>query len=90
MTSATDPVLAPLEHTAFAWCSFESALDLLTWENNRLALKAACEFIAADGVRMTSHFVSRGKPESRKSAGFAERGQPLVNPAVGISWPIRR
>jgi dATP pyrophosphohydrolase len=45
--AATDPVLAPLEHTAFVWCSFESALDLLTWENNCLALKAAREFIAA-------------------------------------------
>ena len=46
---ATDPVLAPLEHTAFEWCSFESALELLTWENNRLVLTAAHEFIAAHG-----------------------------------------
>ncbi len=43
----TEPVLAPLEHTAFKWCSMESALELLTWENNRHALMAAREFIAA-------------------------------------------
>lgn len=43
---AAEPVLAPLEHTAFAWCSFESALDLLRWQDNRLALSAARDFIA--------------------------------------------
>ena len=40
------PVLAPYEHDAFRWCSFDDALTLLTWENNRLALIAAREFIA--------------------------------------------
>ena len=44
-----DPVLAPYEHDAFRWCSFEEALELLTWENNRRALAAAREYIAARG-----------------------------------------
>jgi len=43
----TDPTLAPYEHDAFKWCSFKEASELLTWENNRRALKAAREFIAA-------------------------------------------
>jgi dihydroneopterin triphosphate diphosphatase len=40
-----DPRLAPYEHDAFRWCSFEQALELLTWENNRNALVAARAFI---------------------------------------------
>lgn len=43
----TDPVLSPYEHDTFRWCSFEEASGLLTWENNRHALKVAREFIAA-------------------------------------------
>lgn len=30
LPSDTDPVLAPYEHDAFKWCSFEEALELLT------------------------------------------------------------
>jgi len=40
-----EPRLAPYEHDAFRWCSFEQALELLTWENNRKALVAARAFI---------------------------------------------
>jgi dATP pyrophosphohydrolase len=40
-----DPRLAPYEHDAFRWCSFEEAAELLTWENNRNALAAAREFL---------------------------------------------
>lgn len=47
--SDADPVLAPYEHDAFRWCSFEEALELLTWENNRRALMAARGYIAAEG-----------------------------------------
>lgn len=42
-----DPVLAPDEHDAFRWCSPDEARRLLTWRNNRHALEAAREFIAA-------------------------------------------
>jgi 8-oxo-dGTP pyrophosphatase MutT (NUDIX family) len=42
-----DPRLAPYEHDAFRWCSFEEALELLTWENNRNALVATRSFIEA-------------------------------------------
>lgn len=34
----TDPVLAPHEHDAFRWCSFEEALEHLAWEDNRRGL----------------------------------------------------
>jgi dihydroneopterin triphosphate diphosphatase len=42
-----DPRLAPYEHDAFRWCSFDQALELLTWENNRNALVAARAYIEA-------------------------------------------
>ena len=42
---ATEPMLAPYEHNAFRWCSFDDALRLLAWENNRRALTAAREYI---------------------------------------------
>jgi 8-oxo-dGTP pyrophosphatase MutT (NUDIX family) len=42
-----DPTLSPYEHDTYRWCSFKEASELLTWENNRRALKAAREFIAA-------------------------------------------
>jgi dATP pyrophosphohydrolase len=48
--SATEPVLAPHEHNAFVWCSFDAALELLRWENNRRALVLAREFIDAQGT----------------------------------------
>jgi hypothetical protein len=44
--SSADPVLAPYEHDAFRRCSFDDALALLRWENNRRAFIAAREFIA--------------------------------------------
>jgi 8-oxo-dGTP pyrophosphatase MutT (NUDIX family) len=31
--SSADPVLAPYEHDAFRWCSFDDALALLRWES---------------------------------------------------------
>lgn len=43
-----EPVLAPLEHEAFRWCTFDRALELLKWENNRRALVAARERLALD------------------------------------------
>lgn len=43
--SNAEPVLAPYEHDTFRWCSFDDALKLLTWENNRRALMAAQDFI---------------------------------------------
>jgi 8-oxo-dGTP pyrophosphatase MutT (NUDIX family) len=46
--SSAEPVLAPHEHDAFRWCSFDDALTLLRWENNRHALIAAREFIATE------------------------------------------
>jgi dihydroneopterin triphosphate diphosphatase len=42
-----EPLLAPAEHDEFAWCSFEEASERLTWENNRLALVAARQFIVS-------------------------------------------
>jgi 8-oxo-dGTP pyrophosphatase MutT (NUDIX family) len=43
--SGSEPVLALDEHDTFRWCSFEDALALLTWEDNRRALTAARVFI---------------------------------------------
>ena len=43
------PVLSPYEHDAYEWCSFDDALGLLRWENNRRALVAAHRFIVGDG-----------------------------------------
>ncbi|HMF87451.1 MAG TPA: NUDIX pyrophosphatase [Gemmatimonadaceae bacterium] len=48
--SKAEPVLAPDEHDAFRWCSFDDALALLTWENNRRALVAARTFIVNRGA----------------------------------------
>ena len=47
VSRAVDPVLAPDEHTGFRWCTFDAALELLTWDDNRRALVAARAFIAA-------------------------------------------
>ena len=44
---ANDPTLAPYEHDDFRWCSFDEALELLSWESNRDALVAARAFIEA-------------------------------------------
>jgi hypothetical protein len=46
--SGTDPVPAPYEHDEFRWCSFEEALELLKWVNNRDALVAARASIDAE------------------------------------------
>jgi dATP pyrophosphohydrolase len=46
--TGVDPRLAPYEHDAFRWCSFEEALELLTWENNRDALVAARDFLESE------------------------------------------
>ena len=40
-----EPRIAPYEHDSFRWCSFDQALELLEWENNRNALVAARAFI---------------------------------------------
>jgi dATP pyrophosphohydrolase len=42
-----DPVLAPAEHDEYRWCSFDEALELLRWPNNRDALHAARAFVRA-------------------------------------------
>ena len=39
--NGVDPVLAPAEHDAFVWCTYEEAFQLLEWEDNRRALSAA-------------------------------------------------
>jgi len=46
-----DPALAPYEHDAFVWRTFDDAMDLLKWENNRHALVAALEFITRSAGR---------------------------------------
>ena len=46
VASDGDPVLAPREHDAFAWCTVEQAIELLKWEDNRRALVAAERFVA--------------------------------------------
>jgi 8-oxo-dGTP pyrophosphatase MutT (NUDIX family) len=37
------PTLAPAEHDAFRWCSFDEALGLLKWDENRRALEVLRE-----------------------------------------------
>ena len=49
--SDTEPALAPDEHDAFRWCSFDHALALLTYEENRRALHAARDFLANHATR---------------------------------------
>ena len=34
-----EPVLDPGEHDQYAWCTFHKALHLLTWPNNKKALR---------------------------------------------------
>jgi 8-oxo-dGTP pyrophosphatase MutT (NUDIX family) len=38
-----DPTLAPSEHDAFRWCSFDEAEPLLKWEENKQALRVLRE-----------------------------------------------
>ncbi|MHA1908048.1 MAG: NUDIX hydrolase [Candidatus Thorarchaeota archaeon] len=33
------PVLDPIEHTEWMWCTFDEAYELLKWENNKKALE---------------------------------------------------
>ena len=42
---AGEPRIDPKEHDSWRWCRFEEALELLTWPNNREALKR-CQMIA--------------------------------------------
>jgi dihydroneopterin triphosphate diphosphatase len=35
----SEPELTPLEHDGYRWCSFDEALALLKWEENRRALE---------------------------------------------------
>ncbi len=46
--AATDPVLS-FEHDEFRWVSFEEALSLLKWQNNRDALINCHRWLMADG-----------------------------------------
>ena len=46
------PILSG-EHTAYRWCSAESALKLLSWENYRLGLKAVMRMMnTPDALRI--------------------------------------
>ena len=33
------PTIDPIEHDEWKWCSYEEAMNLLTWEDNKKALK---------------------------------------------------
>ena len=42
------------EHTEFAWCTEDEALELLSWENYRLGLKAVMRVMSdPDLLRIT-------------------------------------
>jgi 8-oxo-dGTP pyrophosphatase MutT (NUDIX family) len=45
--AGAEPLLSLYEHDDFRWCSFEEALELLKWDNNRDALVAARTLIQA-------------------------------------------
>lgn len=36
---AGPPTIDPVEHDEWKWCSYEEAMNLLTWEDNKKALK---------------------------------------------------
>jgi len=39
------PQIDPIEHDDWKWCSYEKALDLLSWENNKNALEFVHKFL---------------------------------------------
>jgi 8-oxo-dGTP pyrophosphatase MutT (NUDIX family) len=43
---SSDPVLTPLEHDDYRWCSFEEAEALLKWDDNRAALRVLRETLS--------------------------------------------
>ena len=42
------PKINPNEHTEWKWCSFEEAMDLLYWDNNKVALEYVKRFLEED------------------------------------------
>lgn len=51
--SSAEPVLSH-EHDAHRWCSFEQALSLLHWPNNKDALEYCREFLAGRSLQGSS------------------------------------
>ena len=39
------PQIDPIEHDDWKWCSYEEAMDLLSWEDNKSALKFVHKFL---------------------------------------------
>lgn len=39
------PKIDPNEHDDWKWCEFEEALELLSWEDNKKALKFVCRYL---------------------------------------------
>ena len=42
------PKIDPIEHDDWKWCSYEEAIDLLSWENNKKALEVVQKFLRDD------------------------------------------
>ncbi len=40
------PKIDPIEHNAWKWCSYEVAMNLLTWEDNKRALNYVQHFLS--------------------------------------------
>lgn len=45
--AGTEPVLDPYEHDQYKWCGIREALELLTWPENKEALKRCHDIITA-------------------------------------------
>ncbi len=73
-----DPVLAPYEHDDFRWCSYEEALALLRWENNRQALVASREFIELTGPVKSSRAARSGRGRQPQAEMDAARVVDLL------------
>ena len=42
------PQIDPIEHDDWKWCKYEESLDLLSWENNKRALKFVHKFLGEE------------------------------------------
>ena len=42
------PKIDPIEHNEWKWCSYEDAMNLLSWENNKRALKFVHRFLGEE------------------------------------------
>ena len=42
------PQIDPIEHNDWKWCSYEEAIELLSWENNKSALEFVHKFLGEE------------------------------------------